>query len=125
MGAPLEKGPGAAAGALLISPGRRRADLRAEPGEPGRADPAQLGVVEQADATADHSEDAAGEEVPRLGVDVAVGVQDALLLAAPEQAREEVVHLAEVAAQVLAELRILGRLAQRLHPQLGELVLAV
>src|SRR6266851_1795316 len=118
MSAPLEKGPGAAAGALLICSG-------GEPGEPGCPDCVHLVVVEQADAAADHAEDAAGDEEPRLGVDVAVGVEDTLLLAAADQRREEVVHLAHVLAHILPQLRILGRLAQRLHPQLRELGLAV
>jgi hypothetical protein len=44
-------------------------------------------------------------------------------LATPDQICDEVVHLAHVAAQVPAEHRILRRLAQRLHPELGELEL--
>ena len=38
---------------------------------------------------------------------------------------DEVVHLAHVPAELLAELGVLVRLAQRLHPELGHLELAV
>ena len=52
-------------------------------------------------------------------------VERSLLLAAADHVGDEVVDLAHVPAQVAAQLGILGGLTQRLHPQLGELVLAV
>ena len=65
----------------LSSPRRlSRRRLRREPGQARRADAADFVVVEETDAAADHAEDAAGEKVPRFGVDVAVGVEDAFLL---------------------------------------------
>jgi len=81
--------------------------------------------VQQADAPADHAEDSPGEEGPRFGVGVPVGMKDAFLLAAPDHVGHEVVDLAHVAAEVLAELGVLGRLAEGLHPELGHLELAV
>src|SRR5438067_14084 len=107
IGAPLEKGPGAAAGALLmpreklalfprdrarvggmvraLRPERGLASARGvaprkkprfggvfllarEPVEAGLADAVHFLLVQEADAAADHAEDAAGEEGPRFGV---------------------------------------------------------
>src|SRR6266536_109516 len=141
MGAPLEKGPRAAAGALLLNRAKRFAfspgakprvpewtgmdPLRSEPVEARFADARDLFFVEQADASPDHAEHAVGEEGPGFGVRVAVGVEDAFRLPAADQVGHEVVHLAHVAAEVPAELGVLARLPEGLHPELRHLELAV
>src|SRR5439155_25924095 len=99
--------------------------LARQPVEAGLADAVDLLLVQEADAPPDHAEDAAGEERPRFRVGVAVRVEDAFLLAAADHVGDEVVDLAHVAAEMLAELGVLGRLAERLHPELGHLELAV
>src|SRR5439155_1826775 len=52
-------------------------------------------------------------------------MEDAFRLALADQAGDEVVHLAHVAAEMATELGILGGLAERLDPQLGHLEFAV
>src|SRR5438034_634576 len=96
-----------------------------EPVEARGSDARYLGFVEQADAAADHAEDAAREERPRFGVGVPVRMEDAFRLALADQAGDEVVHLAHVATEMATELRVLGGLAERLDPQLGHLELAI
>src|SRR5207247_2928612 len=96
-----------------------------EPVETRGSDARYLGFVEQADAAADHAEDAAREERPRFGIGVPVRMEDAFRLALADQAGDEVVHLAHVATEMATELRVLGGLAERLDPQLCHLELAV
>src|SRR3954453_8502898 len=137
-GRALGKGPGAAAGALLFSAGKRLAPfpgggatrdgaalalraerglpfalglaplrrrtsgslLRGQPVEAGGSDLMHFLLVEEADAAADHAEDAAGEERPGLGVGVSARGEDTFLLAAADDAGDEVVHLTHVAAEL-------------------------
>src|SRR5262249_572726 len=106
---------------------RARAENRtrsaAKPAETRGADCLKLFVVQQTYAAADHAQDAAREHDPRFGVGVAFGGDRALCLPAADPIRDEVVPLTHVPAQVALQLWILGGLAQRLHPELGELEL--
>src|SRR5207247_4990016 len=63
---------------------------------------------------------APGHEDPGCRTDVAGGRDPATLVDAPETAGEEVVHLAHVSTHEPADLGILARLCDRLHPQARE-----
>src|SRR5262245_2953608 len=117
----LSRRPRSRSRGLFIAPSRARS--AAKPAEARGADRLEFAVVQQSYAAAHHAEDSAGEHDPRLGVGVALGDDRPLCLAPADQIRDEVVHLAHVPAQVALQLGILGRLTQRLHPQLRELEL--
>src|SRR6266404_1905315 len=124
MGAPLEKGPGAAAGAFLISRGET-AGSDGERLDPRCPDPLHLVWAEEAYSPADEAEHAAGEEEPGFRFHVQVEPEDALGLALADHAGEELVHGLHVLPHVLSELFVLCGFAEGLHPELRELVLAV
>ena len=62
-------------------------------------------------------EQAARDEDPRLRVGVAVGHDAASGLAAADHVGDEVVHLAQLRAERAADLGVVGRLVQRLDPE--------
>src|SRR5918996_813920 len=76
-----------------------------------------LGAQGAAEAVCDRDQEAAGDEDPRLRVDVAVRIYAARRLRAAKHVGEVVVHLAHVTEHMAADLRILAGFGDRLHPE--------
>src|SRR5579872_2840656 len=68
----------------------------------------------------DRRQEAAADEDPRLGDRIAVRTDDTLLLPAPDDVGEEIVHLADLPAHRLGDDGVVGSLAERLDPEVDE-----
>ena len=99
----------------------RAAQPPGEPAAPLAADRGELGRAEHpAEPVGERSQQAAGEEDPRLGVGIAIGRHRAGRLVPAHHVGHEVVHLAHVGADVALDLLVLGRLGDALDPEVRQ-----
>ena len=95
------KAPGAAAGAFPFWQGSGRA-LADHPAAPGRKYSFEIVLPEGAEPPVDRAEETERDEDPGLGAGIAVPLDSARPLSAPDLLGDEVMHLPHLVSQVAA-----------------------